>query len=97
MGWDKIIGEIVECYVMEGEGVFSFIKGGGIWMFGGGFVFDDVGSIFFVFGNGYVLQLVIVFVVGFNFFIVFEQVVVYMIMNEDGSLDVVDFFMFWEK
>lgn len=96
-GWDKTTGETVEHFATEGEGVPSPIEGGGIWMSGGGLASDDAGSIFFASGNGYASQLAKVPVSGFNPPTALEQAAVHMAQNEDGSLDVVDFFMPWEK
>ncbi|KAK0382968.1 hypothetical protein NLU13_8884 [Sarocladium strictum] len=97
MGWDKTTGETVEHFSMHGEGVPSPLKGGGIWMSGGGLASDDAGSIFFASGNGNSSQLANVPVAGFNPPAALEQAAVHMTQNEDGSLDVVDFFMPWEK
>lgn len=97
IGWHKTTGKIVERYTMEGKGVPSDIKGGGIWMSGGGLTSDDAGSVWFGTGNGYASQLATIPVQGFNPPTSLEEAAVHMTQNADGSLDIVDFFMPWEK
>lgn len=97
MGWDKTTGETVERWATEGAGVPNDVPGGGIWMSGGGLASDDSGSIFFATGNGYASQLAKVPVAGFDPPTALEEAAVHMTQNEDGSLDIVDFFMPWEK
>lgn len=97
IGWDKTTGKIVERWATEGDGVPADIKGGGIWMSGGGLASDDAGSIFLATGNGYASQLSNVPVKGFNPPTSLEEAALHMTINADGSLDLVDFFMPWEK
>ena len=97
IAWDKTTGELVERFVTQGEGVPLDKKGAGIWMSGGGLASDDAGSIFFATGNGYASQLAKIPVKGYNPPTALEQAAVHLSMNEDGTLDVVDFFMPHEK
>ncbi|KAH7305991.1 hypothetical protein B0I35DRAFT_483733 [Stachybotrys elegans] len=96
-GWDKTTGEIVEHYVTQGEGVRNDVKGGGIWMSGGGLAADDKGSIFFATGNGYASQLATVPVNGYTPPTALDEAIVHMTIGEKGRLDIVDFFMPWDK
>ncbi|GAB0138052.1 hypothetical protein EsDP_00006299 [Epichloe bromicola] len=97
IGWDKTSGKIVEKWATEGQGVPNTIKGGGIWMSGGGIASDDKGSMFLATGNGYASQLADVPVGGFNPPTSLEEAALHMTINADGSLRLVDFFMPWEK
>lgn len=97
IGWDKGTGKIVEHFATEGAGVNSPIKGGGVWMSGGGLASDDKGSIFFGTGNGYASQLATVPVNGYQPPTSLEEAAVHMSQQADGSLSLVDFFMPWEK
>ncbi|KAG9230010.1 WSC domain-containing protein [Amylocarpus encephaloides] len=97
MGWDMTTGANVERFSMEGAPVPNTTPGGGIWMSGGGISSDDRGSIFFGTGNGYSSQLDIVPVNGRNPPSGLEEAAVHMTINGDGSLNVADFFMPWEK
>jgi hypothetical protein len=97
MGWDATTGEVVERYAMEGDGVPNDVKGGGVWMSGGGLSYDGAGSIFYATGNGYASQLADIPVKGYNPPSSLEEAAVHMTLNGDGSLNVVDFFMPWEK
>lgn len=97
IGWDKGTGKIVEHFATEGAGVNSPIKGGGVWMSGGGLASDDKGSIFFGTGNGYASQLATVPVNGYQPPTALEEAAVHMSQQADGSLTMVDFFMPWEK
>ncbi|KAK5989408.1 WSC domain-containing protein [Cladobotryum mycophilum] len=97
MGWDKTSGQTVEKYAMEGKGVANSISGGGMWMSGGGIASDDAGSIWFATGNGYASQLANVPVKGYSPPTSLEEAAVHMTVNSDGSLNLVDFFMPWEK
>ncbi|KAL3962423.1 hypothetical protein ACCO45_003946 [Purpureocillium lilacinum] len=96
VGWDKQ-GKIVEKWATEGQGVPNTIKGGGIWMSGGGLASDDAGSIWAATGNGYASQLANVPVKGYNPPTSMEEAAIHMTQNTDGSLNLVDFFMPWEK
>ncbi|KAM0273271.1 hypothetical protein ACHAQH_008340 [Verticillium albo-atrum] len=97
MGWDKTTGEQVERFATQGEGVPQQTEGGGLWMAGGGLASDDQGSIFFATGNGYAGQLAEIPVSGRNPPTSLEEAAVHMTIQEDGSLDVVDFFIPWDK
>ncbi len=66
-------------------------------MSGGGISSDDRGSIFFATGNGHASQLSTIPVAGRNPPTALEEAAVHMTINEDGTLNVVDFFMPWEK
>jgi len=97
MGWDKTTGAIVERYAMEGAPVDSQTQGGGVWMSGGGLSSDDAGSMFYATGNGHASQLSTIPVNGHNPPSALEEAAVHMIINSDGTLTIVDFFMPWEK
>ncbi|KAH6874786.1 cell wall-binding protein [Thelonectria olida] len=97
IGFDKTSGNIVEKWATEGEGVSNDIRGGGIWMSGGGIASDDAGSIFFGTGNGYASQLATIPVNGFQPPTSMEQAAVHMTIQSDGSLKIVDFFIPYEK
>ncbi|KAG6024726.1 hypothetical protein E4U41_001702 [Claviceps citrina] len=97
IGWDKTSGRIVERWATEGQGVPNTVRGGGIWMSGGGPASDDKGSVFLATGNGYASQLADVPVGGFNPPTSLEEAALHMAVNADGSLRLVDFFMPWEK
>lgn len=97
IGWDKSTGRIVEQWATLGAGVLNSVKGGSLWMSGGGIASDDKGSIFFATGNGYASQLADVPVNGRNPPTAFEEAAVHMTINDDGTLNVVDFFMPWDK
>lgn len=97
MGWDKTTGAIVEHFATNGAGVANTVGGGGTWMSGGGLTSDDRGSMFFSTGNGYAGQLDQVPVNGRNPPTALEEAVVHMNINDDGSVNPVDFFMPWEK
>lgn len=87
----------MEHFATEGAGVDSPIKGGGVWMSGGGISSDDAGSLFFATGNGYASQLSTIPVNGHNPPTSMEEAAVHMTINSNGSLTLVDFFMPWEK
>ncbi|KAM0328695.1 hypothetical protein ACHAQA_005108 [Verticillium albo-atrum] len=97
MGWDKTTGEQVERFATQGEGVPQDTEGGGLWMAGGGIASDDQGSIFFATGNGYAGQLAEIPVNGRNPPTSLEEAAVHMTIQEDGSLNLVDFFIPWDK
>ncbi|KAF4508098.1 hypothetical protein G6O67_004522 [Ophiocordyceps sinensis] len=97
IGWDKSTGKIVEGWTTQGQGIPNTIPGAGIWMSGGGLSSDDAGSIFAATGNGYASQLSTIPVKGFNPPTALEEAALHLTMNADGSLNVVDFFMPWEK
>ncbi|KPM42732.1 hypothetical protein AK830_g3796 [Neonectria ditissima] len=97
IGFDKTSGNIVERWATQGKGVPADVKGGGIWMSGGGLSSDDAGSMFFATGNGYASQLATIPVNGFDPPTSMEEAAVHMNINDDGSLKIVDFFMPYEK
>ena len=96
MGWDKTSGQFVEQFATEGAPVPNTTPGGGVWMSGGGLAYDGV-SIFFASGNGYASQLSTTPVPGRQPPSALEEAAVNMKINDDGSLNVVDFFMPFEK
>ena len=97
MGWDKTTGANVEAYAMEGGPEPNSVKGGGVWMSGGGLASDNQGSMFFATGNGYASQLDGISVPGHQPPTALEEAAVHMKINDDGTLNIVDFFMPWEK
>jgi hypothetical protein len=97
IGFDKTTGKLVERFATMGEGINADVKGAAVWMSGGGLASDDAGSIFFATGNGYASQLSTIPVFGYNPPTALEQAAVHMTMNADGSLDLIDFFMPFEK
>ncbi|OHF01835.1 WSC domain-containing protein [Colletotrichum orchidophilum] len=97
MGFDKTSGANVERFATEGDGVPVDVKGGGVWMSGGGLASDDAGSLFYATGNGYASQLSTIPVNGRTPPTSLEEAAVHMTINDDGSLSLVDFFMPWEK
>ncbi|PHH86517.1 hypothetical protein CDD83_10115 [Cordyceps sp. RAO-2017] len=97
MGWDKASGRTVERLTTEGAGVPDAVKGGGIWMSGGGISSDDAGSLFLGTGNGYASQLSNIPVRGYAPPSSLEEAALHLTMQADGSLSLVDFFMPWEK
>ncbi|MCJ1427052.1 hypothetical protein MMC29_004955 [Sticta canariensis] len=97
MGWDKTSGALVEHFATQGGPEPNTVKGGGVWMSGGGLASDDKGSMFFATGNGYASQLSTTPVPGRQPPTSLEEAAVNMKINSDGTLTVVDFFMPWEK
>ncbi|KAL8765358.1 MAG: hypothetical protein Q9209_007544 [Squamulea sp. 1 TL-2023] len=97
MGWDKSNGNLVERFTTEAGPEPNKVPGAGIWMSGGGLASDDKGSMYYSTGNGYASQLHGVPVPGRQPPTALEQAVVNMKINDDGSLNVADFFMPWEK
>ena len=96
-GWDKGSGQIVEQFTTEGAGVPTSTPGGGIWMSGGGISSDGQGSMFLGTGNGYASQLNGIPVNGRSPPTALEEAALHIAINDDGSLNIVDFFMPWEK
>lgn len=66
-------------------------------MSGGGIASDDAGFTFYATGNGYASQLSTIPINSFNPPTSLEEAAVHMSVNEDGTLDVVNFFIPWEK
>ncbi|MCJ1369596.1 hypothetical protein MMC20_000808 [Loxospora ochrophaea] len=97
MGWDKTTGAVVEHYATEGSPVPNTTPGGGVWMSGGGLTSDGEGSIWFATGNGYASQLSDIAVPGRQPPTALEEAAVHMTINDDGSLQIIDFFMPFEK
>ncbi|SMR55408.1 unnamed protein product [Zymoseptoria tritici ST99CH_1A5] len=99
IGFHKTSGAIVEAYAMEGGEEPNTVAGGGVWMSGGGLAYDGAGSMFFSTGNGYAAQLPANGspVGGRNPPTALEEAVVNMRINNDGTIQPVDFFMPWEK
>jgi hypothetical protein len=99
IGFHKTTGRIVEAFATEGGPEPNTVKGGGIWMSGGGLAYDGKGSMYFSTGNGYANQLKPIgnSVPGRNPPSALEQAAVNAMINEDGTLTVIDFFIPWEK
>ncbi|KAI9864385.1 MAG: hypothetical protein M1813_003305 [Trichoglossum hirsutum] len=96
IGWDGA-GNVVESFVTEGGPEDVTIKGGGVWMSGGGLASDGAGSLYFATGNGYASQLHGNPVPGRSPPSSLEEAAVHMTIAGDGKLTPVDFFMPWEK
>ncbi|KAI9148437.1 WSC domain-containing protein [Paramyrothecium foliicola] len=97
IGFHRTTGDLVENFALLGADVEEDQMGASIWMSGGGIAYDGAGSIFYSTGNGYANQLHTIPVKGFEPPTALEEAVVHMTINEDGSLDLADFFMPWEK
>ncbi|KAF2877973.1 hypothetical protein BDV95DRAFT_7789 [Massariosphaeria phaeospora] len=99
IGFHKKTGKIVEAFATEGGPEPNTVKGGGIWMSGGGMAYDGRGSMFFSTGNGYASQLKPIgnAVPGRSPPTALEQAAVNAKINDDGTLTIIDFFMPWEK
>lgn len=97
IGFDKTSGKLVEHFATLGQDVPSPTKGAGIWMSGGGLASDDKGSMFYATGNGYASQLHDIPVSGRSPPTALEEAVVHHTILENGTLNVVDFFMPEEK
>ncbi|KAH8900410.1 Pyrrolo-quinoline quinone [Thozetella sp. PMI_491] len=97
IGFHKTTAQIVERFATQGQGVDASLRGASLWMSGGGIASDDKGSIFFACGNGYANQLGDTPVKGRTPPTSLEEGAVHMTINDDGSLNLVDFFMPYEK
>ncbi|KAF2402400.1 WSC-domain-containing protein [Trichodelitschia bisporula] len=97
IGHDKRTGVVVEALATEGGPEPNTVKGGGVWMSGGGISYDGAGSLFFATGNGYASQLAGIPVPGRQPPSALEEAAVNAKINSDGTLSVIDFFMPWEK
>ncbi|KAF2478258.1 WSC-domain-containing protein [Lindgomyces ingoldianus] len=99
IGFHKATGKIVEAFAMQGGPEANTVRGGGIWMSGGGLAYDGKGSMYFVTGNGYASQLKATgnSVLGRFPPTSLEEAAVNAKINDDGTLTIVDFFMPWEK
>jgi hypothetical protein len=97
VGWDKTTGALVEQMATEGAGVPNTVPGAGVWMSGGGIASDGQGSMWFASGNGYASQLNGVPLSGRQPPTSLEEAAVHATINSDGSLNIVDFFMPFEK
>lgn len=99
IGFNKKTGQIIEAFATEGGPEPNSVKGGGIWMSGGGLSYDGKGSIFFATGNGYASQLKASgnAVPGRSPPTALEEAAVNAKINDDGTLTVIDFFMPYEK
>lgn len=97
MGIQKDAGNLVEAYAMEGAGVGPQTAGGGVWMSGGGLASNGVDSIYFSTGNGRAGQLDQSPVSGRQPPTSLEEAAVKAVVNPDGTIRPVDFFMPWEK
>ncbi|KAI9890524.1 MAG: hypothetical protein M1814_003863 [Vezdaea aestivalis] len=96
IGWSPQ-GKIVSVFTAQGGPESDDIRGGGIWMSGGGIMSDDKGSIWLSTGNGYASQLHGVSVPGRQPPSALEEAAVHFAQASDGSLSPVDFFMPFEK
>lgn len=96
MGWDST-GKVVEAFATQGGPESVDIKGGGVWMSGGGLASDGASSMWFATGNGYASQLHGTPVAGRQPPTALEEAAVHMTINDDGTLTPVDFFMPHEK
>ncbi|KAH8898219.1 hypothetical protein GQ53DRAFT_881242 [Thozetella sp. PMI_491] len=96
IGFHRTTGKIVERFATEGQGVNNSTRGASLWMSGGG-IASDGKSIFYATGNGFAAQLADTPVPGRNPPTSLEEAAVHMTINEDGSLNLVDFFMPYEK
>lgn len=97
IGHNKRTGAVVEMLATQGGPEPNTIRGGGIWMSGGGISYDGAGSLFFATGNGYASQLSNTPVPGRQPPSALEEAAVNAKINDDGTLTVIDFFMPWEK
>ncbi|PSN61392.1 WSC-domain-containing protein [Corynespora cassiicola Philippines] len=99
IGFHKKTGQIVEAFATEGGPEPNTVKGGGVWMSGGGMAYDGRGSMYFTTGNGYASQLKNTgnSVPGRNPPTALEEAAVNAKINDDGTITVIDFFMPWEK
>jgi hypothetical protein len=97
VGLQKDTGNLVEMYAMEGAGVGPQTSGAGVWMSGGGLASDGANSLFWSTGNGGAYQLDQSPVSGRQPPTSLEEAAVHAIINSDGTISIVDFFMPWEK
>ncbi|OCK79181.1 WSC-domain-containing protein [Lepidopterella palustris CBS 459.81] len=99
IGFHRTTGAVVEAFATEGGPEDNSIKGGGVWMSGGGLAYDGKGSMYFATGNGYASQLPPTgnSIQGRNPPSALEEAAVNAKINDDGTLTIVDFFMPWEK
>ena len=97
MGFDKTTGKNVEAYATEGGPEPNTVKGGGVWMSGGGIASDNQGSMYFGTGNGYTSQLDGISVPGHSPPSSLEEAAVHAVLNDNGTITIADFFMPWEK
>lgn len=96
LGWDKTTGKLVETFATQGGNEPNTVKGGGVWMSGGGLAYE-AGSMYFATGNGYASQLKNIPVQGRTPPTALEEAAVNARVNEDGTITPIDFFMPWEK
>ncbi|KAF2711719.1 WSC-domain-containing protein [Pleomassaria siparia CBS 279.74] len=99
IGVHKTTGQIIEAYAMEGGPEPNSIRGGGVWMSGGGLAYDGRGSMYFATGNGYASQLKATgnAVPGRTPPTSLEEAAINAKIHADGTLSIIDFFMPWEK
>ena len=96
MNFSGIISDVGLTCPCEGPEPNS-VKGGGVWMSGGGIASDGEGSMYFATGNGYASQLNGISVPGHQPPTSLEEAAVHATLNDDGTITVVDFFMPFEK
>lgn len=99
IGINKDTGAVVEAFATEAGPEPVTVKGGGVWMSGGGLAYDERGSMYFSTGNGYASQLRSTgnAVQGRNPPSSLEEAAVNAKINDDGTIIIVDFFMPKEK
>lgn len=96
VGWDPQ-GKIVESFTTQAGPEPNTVKGGGIWMSGGGISSDGAGSLWLATGNGYASQLHGIPVPGRQPPSALEEAACHFTINPNGSLSIIDFFMPFEK
>ncbi|EON63806.1 hypothetical protein W97_03034 [Coniosporium apollinis CBS 100218] len=99
IGFHRTTGAVVEAHALQGGPEPITVKGAGVWMSGGGLSYDGAGSMFFATGNGYASQLPPngASRPGRDPPTALEEAAVNMKINDNGTINVVDFFMPWEK
>lgn len=97
VGWGKATGALVEQLATGGAGVPNTVPGAGVWMSSSSIASDDQGSMWFASGNGHVSQLNGVPPSGCQPPTSLEEATIHATIASDGSLNVVDFLMPFEK
>ncbi|KAF2808096.1 uncharacterized protein BDZ99DRAFT_500354 [Mytilinidion resinicola] len=99
IGFHKTTGAIIEAFATEGGLEPDTVKGGSVWMSGGGLAYDGKESMYFGTGNGYASQLKPNgnAIQGRSPPTALEEAAVNAKINDDGTITIVDFFMPWEK
>ncbi|KAF2676560.1 hypothetical protein K458DRAFT_396865 [Lentithecium fluviatile CBS 122367] len=99
VGFNKNTGKVIEAFTNQGGLEANDVPRGGVWMSGGGLVYDGKGCMYFSTGNGYASQLKLV---GNSVLVCspptsLEEPAVNAKIDEDGTLTIVDFFMPMDK